>query len=266
MILDFVAGGTRQLLKDLFSSLEASLAPGLAWWKALPPLPIGFVAAWMVYVPAHELLHAAGCVATGGTVTELRLAPMYGTAWLQKLFPFVVPSTEYAGRLSGFSTNGSDLCYLATDFAPYLLTVLVGVPLLRSSLLRPGRRAAASGLRVWLFGPAAVLAAAPLISITGDYFEMASVALTRAYAMAGVAGLEGLRSDDLFRLIAELWRGEVAVPAGGARRWIVAGSVITSSLVLSLCLVSWTHRAGMAVQGLIGRRRRAASAPPAPAR
>jgi hypothetical protein len=267
-MLEFLGGGIRLLIKDLLSALDAALTPGRPAWKLLPPLALGIAASWMIYVPVHELLHVAGCVVTGGTVTELRLSPLYGAALLKKIFPFIVPSSEYAGRLAGFSTGGSDLRYLATDFAPYLLTILIGVPLLRSRFVAPPRGDSRGRWRAWLFGPAVVLAAAPVISLTGDYFEMGSILLTRGYSMMGVKGLDVLRSDDLFRLLGELSGGQVSLSAGRGVSWIVAGSVITSSLILALCLASATYRLGVAVEGLIGlmgRRRAAPSAPPSPA-
>ena len=90
-------------------------------------LALGLAAGWFVYVPVHELLHAAGCATTGGTVTRLEIAPLYGGALLARIFPFVVPGGDYAGRLSGFDTRGNDLVYLATDLAPFVLTLLPGV-------------------------------------------------------------------------------------------------------------------------------------------
>ena len=40
---------------------------------------------------------------------------------------FVVSGSEYAGRLSGFDTRGSDWIYLATDLGPFVLTIFPGV-------------------------------------------------------------------------------------------------------------------------------------------
>ena len=100
-------------------------------YLALAATMLAMILAWFVYTPIHELLHVLGCVVTGGSVSELEIQPIYGGALLARVFPFVVPGGEYAGRLSGFDTHGSDLVYLATDFAPYLLTVLIGVPALR---------------------------------------------------------------------------------------------------------------------------------------
>ena len=72
-------------------------------------------------------------------------------AYKQALGHLVVVGGDHAGRLSGFDTGGSDLVYLAADCAPYLLTVLVGVPL----LVLAGRRR-----RPLLLGVGAVLGGA----------------------------------------------------------------------------------------------------------
>ena len=79
---------------------------------------------WILYVPIHELLHAAGCLALGGRVDELEIQAMYGGALLERVFPFVRAGGEYAGRLTGFDTGGSDLVYLATVATPFLLSLL----------------------------------------------------------------------------------------------------------------------------------------------
>ena len=136
----------------------------------LAALALGLVAGWFVYVPLHELLHAAGCAATGGTVSRLEIAPLYGGSLLARLFPWVVSGGDYAGRLSGFDTGGSDLVYLATDLAPFLLTLFPGVWALR--------RAARAG-RGLLFGLAAPFALAPFLSLTGDAYEIGSILATR---------------------------------------------------------------------------------------
>jgi len=137
------------------------------------------VAAWWIYVPIHELLHALGCWVTGGAVSRLEIAPEYGGALLAHVFPFVVSGGDYAGRLSGFDTHGSDLVYLATDAAPFLLSIVLGVPLLRAS--NRGRRPVR-------FGTAVVLALAPFYSLTGDYYEMGSILVTRAATLAHGGG------------------------------------------------------------------------------
>lgn len=248
-------GGLKRLFDDLLSALGAVLAPGRRGWILLAQILAGLLVGWMIYVPIHELLHAAGCAAAGGTVSELEIAPIYGAALLHRIFPFVVPSTEHPGRLTGFWTGESDLVLLATDFAPFLLTIFIGVPLLRSRILTP---AAPGGWRSWrslLLGPAAVLAAAPFMSLTGDYFEMASVILTRGYAAAGISGLESLRTDDLFRLLGLLYEKRIVIDASPVRNWTIALSVITVSLLLALALASATYRLGIIWASLLNRRR-----------
>jgi len=175
-------------------------------------------------------MHVAACLATGGTVTEVRLAPIHGGTILPRLFPFVTAAQDgYAGRVTGFDTHGSDLCYLATDLAPYLLTIFAGVPLLRRLPARSPRSAA------WLFGPAVVPAAAPFLSLTGDYFEMGTV-LTTATPWGRPYHL--LRSDDLFRMMQETWRHEI-------NPGLVDLLVVLLSLVIGCTLASWTYRAGV---------------------
>ena len=110
-------------------------------------------------------------------MTRLEIDPIYGAALLQRFFPFVSVGSAYAGQLTGFDTHGNDLTYLATDFCPFLLTVLVGVPLLRAA---PSRR---TPLRVALcLGVALPLAYAPFIAVTGDYYEMGSILVSRLVA------------------------------------------------------------------------------------
>jgi hypothetical protein len=196
---------------------------------------------WWVYVPIHELLHVLGCVITGGTVTELQIDPKYGAAILAKVFPFVTPGGDYAGRLSGFDTGGSDVVYLATDFMPFVLSVIVGVPLMI--------RVATTG-RAWVFGIAVVLGLAPITNLPGDYYEMASILTTRAAATAGVMDtetLEALRSDDVFRLVGEL---SDDTPSGVAP-YVVALTALPVAILLALS----TYHAGIwfAVRARIAR-------------
>jgi hypothetical protein len=188
---------------DLLAAMDAVLGGARRPWLALTGLLVSSVAAWFVYVPVHELLHALGCVATGGEVTELQISPLYGGRVLESLIPAVVAGGSYAGRLSGFETHGSDLVYLATDAAPFLLTILLAVPLLRWAR-RTGRPL--------LFGFGAVMISAALISLTGDYYEMGSILTSATLLQLGAGGEIGsvteaqvlaLRSDDLFALAVE---------------------------------------------------------------
>jgi len=132
---------------------------------------VALVLSWWVYVPVHEIFHAVGCLLGGGEVSRLDIKPVYGAVLLGKVFPFVHSGSEYAGRLSGFDTHGSDLTYLLTVFFPYLLTIFIGVPLLKS--IPHVLRAPLSGaLKLGLSIP---IAYAPFISITGDYYVKGSL-------------------------------------------------------------------------------------------
>lgn len=191
------------------------------------------VLAWWVYLPAHELLHALGCVAGGGTVTRLEIDAVYGAAWLQRVFPFVAVGSRYAGQLTGFDTGGSDLTYLLTDALPYALTILVGVPALRAA----GRRPPGLG-QAALFGAALPVALAPFLSLVGDYYEMGSIVVSRL-AVLLAPGLDPARwrSDDLFLLVDGL-RGRDAGPLDAA--------VVTLGALLGMLLAFLTYAAGAA--------------------
>ena len=186
-------------MRDLFLRPALDLLRGEARCVRRPvdllALALGLVVGWFVYVPLHELLHAAGCAAAGGTVSRLEIAPLYGGPLLARLFPWVVSGGDYAGRLSGFDTGGSDLVYLVTDLAPFVLTLLPGVWALR--------RAARAG-RGLLFGLAAPFALAPFLSLTGDAYEIGSILVTWIPPWATPAARELLRGDDLFLRIGAL--------------------------------------------------------------
>lgn len=176
---------------------------------------LGLLAGWWVYVPLHELLHAAACRATGGEVTRLEIDRIYGGALLARALPFVVPASRYAGRLSGFDTHGSDLIYLATDLGPFLLTLFPGVWALR--------RAAAARQGV-LFGIALPFALAPFLSLGGDAYEIGSILATRLPPWAAPATRALLRGDDLGKKIGEL-SGAPGAPWGGALLAVLLGTL-----------------------------------------
>lgn len=226
-------------LDDYLAALDALLR-GRSW-RAGGAAVVAAVAAWWIYLPAHELLHALGCVAGGGTVTRLEIDAAYGAAWLQRLFPFVAVGSRYAGQLTGFDTRGSDLTYLLTDALPYALTVLLGVPALRAAGRRP------PGLRqALLFGAALPVALAPFISLAGDFYEMGSIPVSRLAAVLtpGVAP-ERWRSDDLALLVDRL-RG---LDPGGLD--VVA---VAASALLGIALAFLTYAAGAAWSGWLERR------------
>ena len=228
-------------IADVSAALEARIVQAAQPFRACLLTVLGLLASWWIYVPIHELLHALGCWATGGTVTELQIAPEYGGALLARLLPFVSAGGEYAGRLSGFDTHGSDLTYLATDALPFVLTLLVGVPLLRACR-RPGRPG--------VLGAALVLGLAPFYSLTGDYYEMGSILVTRAVTALdatvplGPPTLAALRSDDVLRLVVELWQRPAALHLGGTAQWWLAALVVLGAQLLAVVLACATYAAG----------------------
>ncbi len=199
---------------ELLHGLDGVLRNGV---RSLLLVGAGLVAGWWVYVPAHELLHAFGCWASGGEVSRLEIDPVYGARWLAWLFPFVVPGGTYAGRLSGFDTGGSDWVYLATDLAPFALALWPGFWWLRWS---------ARAARPVAFGAALPAAFAPLLSLSGDAYEMASLAVVHLPPWSGRRLLIG---DDLGAKVTEVaglagsgWLAGVAVAAALGLAWALA--------------------------------------------
>ncbi len=205
---------------------RVSLVPVLA-------IVVAAAVAWWMYVPIHELCHAFGCLWTGGEVTRLEVDPIYGAALLQKFFPFVSVGSAYAGQLTGFDTHGNDLTYLATDFAPFLLTIFVGVPLLRAA---PSRR---TPLRAALcLGVALPLAYAPFISVVGDYYEMGSIIVSRVVRLwSPSVSLSRWRSDDAVKLASQLFGA-----AGDGGLGDVAGML--AALLVGMVLIFATYWLG----------------------
>lgn len=176
----------------IFETFEHLLGTKIAVRFALSV--VSLLVAWHIYTPIHELMHVAGCLLGGGTVSELALSPQYGAHFLKHIFPFIVPESEYAGQLSGFSTPNYWV-YAMTDFFPYLLS-LPGVVLMELSRRKNW---------VWLFGPALILILVPLTSIPGDFYELASLVTTQiGEAMTPAAAQGYLISDDVFKLIGTL--------------------------------------------------------------
>jgi len=183
--------------QDVWRGLDRSLSGGGgSGVGAFARMALGLLTGWWLYVPVHELLHAAACRAAGGTVSRLEIAPLYGGALLARFLPFVVAGgSGYAGRLSGFDTRGNDLIYLATDLGPFALTALPGVWALRH---------AARALRPLVFGLLLPVALAPFLSLGGDAYEIGSILVTRLppWSAAVTRGL--LRGDDLAARIVSL--------------------------------------------------------------
>ena len=205
---------------DVVRGLDRCLHRGI---RSLILVALGLLAGWWIYVPIHELLHAAACRAAGGNVTRLEIDRLYGGAVLARIFPFVTPASDYAGRLSGFDTRGSDWIYLATDLGSFLLTLFPGVWALRR---------AATARNALLFGAALPFALAPFLSLTGDAYEIGSILVTRIPPWTGPAMRELLRGDDLLKKWGEL-AGVSGAPIGGALLAAILG-VIWAFLIYEL--------------------------------
>ena len=186
--------------RDFLSAMDASS-------RRSPPLSIIIVffcllISWWIYVPTHELLHALGCMIGGGRVSRLEISPVYGAAFLRHFFPFISVGSEYAGQLTGFDTFGSDSTYFLTDFFPYLLTIILGVPLLKSAF----SKTAPFPFNSIKLGIAIPIAYAPFVSVTGDYYEMGSIVISRltVWAFPGFKPFYW-RSDDALKLARQLF-------------------------------------------------------------
>ena len=214
---------------------------GLRTWDLIGLFAF-LLAGWFIYVPIHELLHAAGCLLSGGTVSQLEIAPHYGAAFLQQFFPFVSVGSDYAGRLSGFDTHGSDMIYLITVFFPYLLTIFIGVPLLKSCRHLLMNR----GLQCLKTGVALPMAYAPFISLTGDYYEMGSILISRWVPANNPDAPERWRSDDLFALIDHLFFQSGSGDYSDAL-------MITGGLLIGILLAFVTYWAGALLVALKDR-------------
>lgn len=210
---------------EFLDALDAALFSG----RRLAGLLFFTAGCWVLYVPLHELLHALGAIASGGSVQELQIQSLYGGRILERIFPFVRSGGKYAGRLTRFDTNGSDLVYLAIDLAPFVPTALAASTLLRIARARKS---------IVLLAPGTMLVVAPLLSLTGDLYEAGSVLLT-ALALPPAGFLVdrdrwmALRSDDLVALLGEF-------TARFPTHRVLFGTAVTISALL-----------GMAVGGLI---------------
>ena len=205
-------------------------------WPRLALLIVAAAVSWWIYVPMHELAHAFGCMLGGGSVSRLDIDPIYGAALLQRVFPFVSVGSEYAGQLTGFDTRGSDVTYLLTDFLPFLGTILIGVPMLRGA----GRADLNPNAQAMLFGAAIPVAFAPFISLTGDYYEMGSIIVSRLATWVDGGGVfTRWRSDDLFKLAEQLFGAE-----GSGTMLDAVG--LAASFVVGVVLAFATYAAGAA--------------------
>ncbi len=209
------------------------------WPRAYLGLLAGLLLGWWLYVPVHELLHVAGCLVAGAEVSRLELSPLYLAVPLSKLFDFVAVGSDYAGQLTGFDTHGSDLAYLACVLAPYSITIFPAFYLWQRLLEReatPGLTAAAAG------GALLVPVSAPILSLTGDYYEAGSILGSRLLAGPLDQPLERWRHDDLFLLISELDSPGWADGLGIAFSLLVAVLLAVATLLAGSVLGRFIHR------------------------
>lgn len=159
--------------------------------RRLAEVVAGFVAALWLVIPLHELLHAAGCALTGGSVQRLEIQPVWGGALLARLFPWVISGSRYAGRLSEFHPSG-DLSYFVTVLLPHAFFAPMGAFV---------SRAAARRSMPFLFGAGLLAAGQPIASLFGDFYEMASIVVTALARACGADWAVALRGDDLLLVV-----------------------------------------------------------------
>lgn len=241
-VIRIMFSGWAVAFNDLYEGLVLPYQRNRAALKAGLTVMISLVITWFLYVPIHELLHVAGCIISGGSVSELMMGREYGAAFLARIFPFITPaSSQYAGRLTGFEPNG-DAGYLLTVFAPYILTLFPGV----WCLLYAARKG-----MFWLFGPGIVLGLASFYNLTGDFFEIGTILVTRVLdvftagrALSATGAFWELRSDDLFRLMSEIAGSPVQFGMNSPAGIFVVLTVITAGLVLAGVLAGYTYLSG----------------------
>ncbi|MDT8408278.1 MAG: hypothetical protein RQ741_01635 [Wenzhouxiangellaceae bacterium] len=212
-------------LSGLYDFLGRLPGPASLVW-----LMLGLLAGWWLYVPVHEMLHVAGCLLAGGEVSRLELAPLYGGDLLAGWLPFVVSGSDYAGQLIGFDTRGSDWIYQSCVLMPYILTIFPGFWFLQRLLhaVEPVSRARAIAV-----GGSMPVVAAPLISLTGDYYESGSILASGLLAARLERDPDLWRSDDLFRAIAQ---SDGAIGMGDAA--IIGLGIILAMLLAGLTMIT----------------------------
>lgn len=223
---DVVRGAVDPLLLKSERSIAALFAPLIA----------AVAATWFVTVPLHELLHAAGCLLSGGTVNELMLQPLYGGRIFERFIPFVHAGGDYAGRLSGFDTGGSDFGYFVTVLFPYILTLLLGFPMLARARKTGNPLPHAVGIVHTLL---------PLVSLPGDYYELGSIVATRIAGFApGSEEARLIRGDDLVHVLGSVAGSDI--PGG----FIVVGA----GVLLALLFIWSTWWCSLAIARIFGRK------------
>lgn len=212
--------------RDFLAAADAMVAD--AGGRGIALCMGGILVGWWLYVPLHELFHAWACQLAGGTVYRLEIDALYGGAWLASVIPYVVPASEYAGRLSGFDTGGSDAIYLVTVLGPFVLTPILGIPVLHRAIVR--RQPA-------LIGAALPWAYAPFVSLTGDYYEAGSIIVARIASVEWPGAGARWISDDLPALVIGLF-------GSGGDGGVADLAAIAAALALGTTAAWLTYRAG----------------------
>jgi len=140
-------------------------------------------------------MHALGTFVVGGEVRELAIDATYGGKLFEKIFPFVISESEYAGQLTDFTTPNK-FAYFIVDMFPYLLS-LPGILFIRLSVKYN---------YLWLFSLGFLLMLVPLTQILGDFYEAASLGGGELMAMVNPnLDPQSILSDDMFKLIKSLY-------------------------------------------------------------
>jgi len=93
-----------------------------------------------------------------------------------------------------------------------------------------------------LFGAGLIIAFAPFISVTGDYYEMGSILITRVMGFLFPSSpWELFRSDDVFRLLQEIAKAPSTFNIHGSLAKMRALMIIVASFALGLCLAGLTY-------------------------
>ena len=182
-----------------------------------------FLVSFWIYVPIHELMHAFGCMLTGGEVRELAIDATYGGKLFAKIFPFVVSESEYAGQLTDFTTPNK-FAYFIVDMFPYLLS-LPGILFIRL---------AAKKNYLWLFSLGFLLMLVPLTQIFGDFYEATSLGMGEVMTMFN-SNLEAdsIVSDDMFKLISSINEN----PESSILNYIFVGLSFILGLILAWLVI-----------------------------
>ncbi len=93
-----------------------------------------------------------------------------------------------------------------------------------------------------------VLGLAPFYNMPGDYFEMGSIITTRLLTLVQGGGnppaFEGIRSDDVFTLIANIFTQTGATGLGGVGAIAVLLLIVGVSLIVDVLLAFMTYALG----------------------